>query len=370
MSIAETAIPYEMQSDSQTNRTCGAACLSMVYRSFGKEVPQAEIWPAIAKINQFGSLASTTHLMAQDALSRDFSALALQARHPLQTLRLCHESGIRVIMNHRLNHHSSSGHFTVLVNIDDKDVFLHDPFFGPSRRMSHAELIELWQPRFPDSEIAGNVLIGIAVKPPETPDCELCHTPIPRHVECPACKKPVGLQPSALLGCMDNACIARIWNFLCCPSCDYTWTFSLRAPAAGATAPGAGSSAPGVSSSLSPNAKPVPPAGQDLLNFDEMFAEMDKFCKHVLSLPAAANHPEIKRHMELLAARKEQLKQAQAQTLTHLKTHQEQMAKMAQEAKQRQEAHRKKMEELNRPSPPLDGNALGHALLKNLGFRD
>jgi hypothetical protein len=370
MSIAEAAIPYEMQSDSQTNRTCGAACLSMIYRSFGKEVPQAEIWPTIAKINQFGSLASTTHLMAQDALSRDFSALALQTRHPLQTLRLCHESGIRVIMNHRLNHQSSAGHFTVLVNIDDKDVFLHDPFFGPSRRMSHAELIELWQPRFPDSEIAGNVLIGIAVKPPETPACDLCHTPIPRHVECPACKKPVGLEPSALLGCVNNACIARMWNFLCCPSCDYTWTFSLRAPAAGAAAPGAGSSAPGVSSSLSPNAKPVPPAGQDLLNFDEMFAEMDKFCRHVLSLPAAANHPEIKRYMELLATRKEQLKQAQAQTLTHLKTHQEQMAKMAQETKQRQDAHRKKMEEVNRPSAPLDGNALGHALLKNLGFRD
>ena len=32
------------------------------------------------------------------------------------------------------------------------------------------------------------------------------------------------------------------------------------------------------------------------------------------------------------------------------------------------EAHRKRMEELNRPSPPLDGNALGRALLKSLGF--
>ena len=32
-----------------------------------------------------------------------------------------------------------------------------------------------------------------------------------------------------------------------------------------------------------------------------------------------------------------------------------------------EEAHRKRMEELNRPSPPLDGNALGRALLKSLG---
>ena len=36
-----TIIPYERQSDPRTNRDCGAACLSMVYRSFGKDVAQA-----------------------------------------------------------------------------------------------------------------------------------------------------------------------------------------------------------------------------------------------------------------------------------------------------------------------------------------
>ena len=370
MSAAEAAIPYEMQSDSQNNRTCGAVCLSMVYRSLGKEVPQAKIWPAIAKQNRLGSVASTTHLMAQDALNRGVSALAIQARNPLQTLRLCREFGIRAILNHRLNRNVPTGHFTVMVDIDDKDVFLHDPFFGPSRRLSHAELMELWQPRFSNSEIAGNVLIGIALDPPAAPACELCHTPIPSKIECPNCKKRVGLQPGALLRCVNNACIARMWNYVCCPFCDYTWTFSLQAPAAGAAAPAVGSSPPGVSSPLSPDAQPAPSAEQDLLNLDQMFAEMDKFCNHVLSLPAAANHPDIKRHMEVLAARKEQLKQAQAQALTHLRTHQEQMAKMAHEARQRAAAHRKKMEELNRPAPPLNGNALGHALLKNLGFKD
>ncbi|HEY3839596.1 MAG TPA: C39 family peptidase, partial [Bryobacteraceae bacterium] len=70
MSASPVVIPYEKQSDPQVNRGCGAACLSMVYRSFGKEVPQAEIWPAIAKKNRFGSIASTSHLMAQDANKR------------------------------------------------------------------------------------------------------------------------------------------------------------------------------------------------------------------------------------------------------------------------------------------------------------
>ena len=46
---------------------------------------------------------------------------------------------------------------------------------------------------------------------------------------------------------------------------------------------------------------------------------------------------------------------------------QQKMAAVAQASEQRGEAHRRKMEEMNTPSPPLDGNALGQALLKNLG---
>src|SRR5580658_4353174 len=101
MTAPSIAIPYEKQSDLQTNRGCGAACLSMVYRSFGKEVPQAEIWPLIAKKNRFGSIASTTHLMALHAIGQGLSAVVIQARHSLQVLRLCREAGIRAILNLR-----------------------------------------------------------------------------------------------------------------------------------------------------------------------------------------------------------------------------------------------------------------------------
>src|SRR5512140_3387987 len=99
MSAGEAStIPYERQEDLQTNRMCGAASLSMIYRSFGETVPQAEIWSRISKHNRSGSLASTTYLMAQDALGRGFSALAIQVKHPLQVLRLCRENGIRVVL--------------------------------------------------------------------------------------------------------------------------------------------------------------------------------------------------------------------------------------------------------------------------------
>jgi hypothetical protein len=42
---------------------------------------------------------------------------------------------------------------------------------------------------------------------------------------------------------------------------------------------------------------------------------------------------------------------------------------LKQKSSKEQEAHNKMVEELNTPPPPLDGNALGHALLKNLGFK-
>ncbi len=359
---AAAVIPYEMQSDPQSNRTCGAACLSMVYRSFGKDVPQVEIWPAIAKENRFGSLASTTYLMAKDALSRGLSALIVQTRHPLHALRLCHESGIRAILNHCLNHQSPAGHFTVLVNIDDKNVFLHDPFLGPSRYLPHAELLELWQPRFSNSEIVGNVLIGIALDPPALPPCQLCGRPIPSEIECPKCKNPVRLQPAALLGCMNNACIARMWDNVCCPSCDYLWDFTHQPQPAEASAKGVTSpqpSSPQVASAAAPG-----------LDINKLFGEVDKFCAHILGIPAAANHPEIKKQLDFITASKEKFKLVYAEELAkRAKTH-AQLDALVKAAQEQAAIHRKEMEELNRPAPPLDGNALGHALLKNLGFKD
>ena len=358
MSAVAAAIPYEGQNDAQTNRDCGAACLSMVYRSLARQVGQAEIWPAIAKENQFGSIASTTHLMVKDAMSRGLAAVAFQARHPLQTLRHCCASGTRAILNHRATPDSPSGHYSVLVDVDASDVVLHDPFYGPSRRVPHTEFLELWQPHFPNSEISGYLLIGISTDPPAAAACWLCRTPLPPALACPRCKEPVSLQPSGVLGCIESSCVARMWDCICCPSCDYLWNFSsAAAPATGA-------------SNEQDHASPSSPPEEEALNFSPLFAELDKFCNLVLGMLAAANNPDIKRYMKILAVQKEDLKNAQAFAMKNMKVHKQQLASLVQQAAQKQEAHRKKMGELNRPSPPLDAHALGRALLKNLGFGD
>ncbi|MGA3212636.1 MAG: C39 family peptidase [Terriglobales bacterium] len=361
MGAVSEPIPFEKQADPETNRTCGAACLSMVYRSFGKIVPQAEIWEAIAGKNRFGSIASNTFLMARDALNRGFAAVAIQARHPLQVLKLCHEGGIRAILNHRLNHDSGVGHYTVLTGFDDKRVVLHDPFYGPSRPLSYSEMMTLWQPHFQGSEIMGNMLIGISDNSSVWPACEFCHTQIPPAVECPRCKKPVGLKPGMLLGCVTNACIARMWNYVCCPSCDYTWNFSLPSVEAAA-------SAPGVEAAASAKATD---AEDDPWNLTLLFGELDKFSTQILAIPAAAAHPDIRNQLSFIGSCKDKLKLAMTEEIFHGQAREEKLAKIAEVVDQKKGAHEKRVEESkvrDLPSPPLDGIALGRALLKNLGF--
>jgi hypothetical protein len=354
MSSAAPVIPYEKQSEELTGRACGAACLSMAYRSLGKEVAQAEIWPVIAKANRFGQISSTTYLMAEDALKRGFSAVAIQARHPLQALRLAKAAGIRAILNHRVRSDSVAGHYTVLVDIDAKEVVVHDPLFGAARRLSHAELMELWLPQVPNSEIAGGVLIAIgATGQPAQPACEFCRTPMLASVDCPRCSKPVGLEPGAVLGCIKDGCIARMWNWICCPTCDYV--FTLKA--------GAAAGAPIEAQPSTGTAVPVP-----AIDLAKLFAEIDKFTSHVLSIPAAANDPNLKQKLEFVAASKEQIKAAHAEDLARRGAVFGQLAAFEEKNKQQREEQLKKIED-RKNAPPLDGDALSDAMLKNLGFK-
>jgi hypothetical protein len=355
MTALSVAIPFERQENLQTNRGCGAACLSMVYKSFGKDVPQAEIWPLIARQNRFGSVASTTHLIALDAIRRGLSAVIVQARHPLQVLRLCHEAGIRAIINQRPHPGVQTGHYTVLVDMDQSSVVLHDPDLGPFRRMSHSDLLRLWQPQSANSEILGSVIVGIAAEPGPIPACEFCHAAIPAQVDCPKCKKGVGLNPAALLGCIRDGCIARMWNYVACPSCDYVWSFNE-----------AGVSNGDVPRTAEPQKGPSLPQPQ---NLDAVFAELDKFCAQLLTIPGAAEHADLNTQLRFIKASKDKLKLAQVEELVAVKTHVDKLVALDRESKQKQEARRNKEEELNATIPPIDGNALGATLLKNLGFK-
>jgi hypothetical protein len=353
MSRRRIAIPFEQQSDTDSNRTCGAACLAMVYRSFDEAVPQSEIWPEIARRNRSGSLACTTHLMVRNAQQRGLAAIAVQARDPLQTLRICRDSGIRAILNTRLQPDSPLGHYLVLLDMDDAHVTVHDPYFGPARSLPHAELLQLWQVQQHDAEISGNVLIGIAAAPPARETCQECHAPLPLSVVCPRCESPVSLAPQPLVGCMADACKARMWNYLCCSACDFTWNFGVVDPDqqnGGAPSP----------ASAAQDADPW--------KLGAVFEAIDKFSAAILANPRTTSNLDIIGQLNFITASKDRLKLAFAETQTSQQAQQERLVAMMQAAQQAQKEHRRKMRELTTPLALPDGNALADALLENLGF--
>jgi hypothetical protein len=322
----------------------------MVYRSFGQEVPQEEIWEAIAKVNRFGSLASTTHLMVRDALNRGFDAVAVKARHPIFALRCCNEAKVPAILNHRLNQDVPTGHYSVLVDINPREVTLHDPYLGPARRMRNSELMQLWDPGA-NSEITGEVLIAVSPPKPGAATCELCQTPIPAAVPCAQCGKPVGLRPTASIGCINESCIARRWLYVCCPNCDNMWNFTAAAVPA----------APKV-------AEEKPEKEKDPFQLGKVYAAIDKFCATMMAIPLLASNPDVLKCLDAMKASKGKLAEAAEQQLAMYKAQKEKLEALLEKSKQAQEAHKKQVETLTTPSPPLDGNALGQALLKNMGL--
>jgi hypothetical protein len=316
----------------------------MVYRSFGKSVPQAEIWPRISKQNRLGSLASATYLMTQDALTRGFAAMAIQVRYPLQTLRLCTDQGIRAVLNHRLKEDVQTGHYSVLVSVSPASAVLHDPYFGPSRQISNEAMLELWLPKQPNGEITGNILIGIADKPAKVPPCKLCGTAVPESVVCRACAKQIPLQPAALLGCVREGCTARMWNYLCCPSCDYTWSFeAFEEPLSAGTE-------------------------QAVPDLNPAFAELDKFIALLEGFGAVASNPDVRQQIDFLRSSKDRLKLAQTEEVGYRKMRQTQLNELGQRCTTNRQALDERKGEAGKPAAQEDGNDLGRTLLKNLGL--
>jgi len=128
--------------------------------------------------------------MAADALKRGFSAVAIARGILCRCCGFAGRSESRIV-NHRVRNDSPAGHYSLLVEMDDKDVVLHDPMAGPSRKLGHAELLELWLPQHANSEIVGAMLIAIApASRPPLAKCEFCHVAIPRAVTCRDARSP------------------------------------------------------------------------------------------------------------------------------------------------------------------------------------
>jgi hypothetical protein len=103
-------------------------------------------------------------------------------------------------------------------------------------------------------------------------------------------------------------------------------------------------------------------------DLNSVFAEMDKFCAHILGLPAVAAHADVKRNLDFIMASKEKLRIACDQELTRRATRQANLAAAQQTLQKQRDEALNKMEGADTPPAPVDGDALARALLKNLGL--
>ena len=213
-------IPFQKQHRAGGHRMCGAAALSMVYRSLDLSCSQQEAWGEVARRDRDGRLAARTHLLARDALRRGLAAVVVEVADPWPVLGRAVAAEVRVILNHRLKAESSSGHYTILVDVDDEHVTLHDPHFGPFRRIDRQEFLDLWLPGSDPSEIVGHVLVGIETRSELRWDCAECGTEVPTTTTCPGCGATIRLRPVAVLGCIRADCGNRVWRRVFCPECD------------------------------------------------------------------------------------------------------------------------------------------------------
>ena len=161
---------------------------------------------------------------------------------------------------------------------------------------------------------------------------------------CPKCRTGVSLHPSALFGCFRNRCIARMWNYVCCPNCDHLWDARAQALAQD-----------GGSTTELPNPAAAPAALQADTgepDFAKMFAALDQFAAFAMTIPGAANHAELKTHLDVIRGARQQLAVAQAEEAAQVKMRADRIEALKQAARQREEASASKRRNLRKPLLP------------------
>lgn len=158
-------IPHIQQP--KNSNLCGAACLQMLYTSYGISLTLDEIWEQVQERDKnTGRLNCHTYRMARHALSLGLKAMVVVCEDSLRVIQTCLESNIDVIALYRVNIISPLGHYSVITGMDNKGIYLNDPWLdaskGKNRIVKPIDFVQLLRP-IPGSELVSpNVLLLIA----------------------------------------------------------------------------------------------------------------------------------------------------------------------------------------------------------------
>jgi ABC-type bacteriocin/lantibiotic exporter with double-glycine peptidase domain len=210
-------LPYEPQSPGDGQ--CGASCVVMMLRAYGKLGDRAKVWKKIRQPRNGGGFYTTSRRITEFLLGRNLSSLAVRARDPFKMLKGCKDQGVNGIVSVRLDDSSGLGHYVALVDCEADGVLVHDPAGTPNRRISRQELARLQTPT-DKHEITARVLILVSNNNHSDKSCSVCSKPIPQFINCQRCGSSISLSFSNLLGCVDAACSNRQWDHIICSTCD------------------------------------------------------------------------------------------------------------------------------------------------------
>lgn len=219
LAAAESAPDPQFPYVKQKPNMCGAACLSMVYKSFGQDVTQDEIFeftatPCLGTDKRGAKHPPTNPLykMAQDPLNRGYHAIAMQAKDPMKFFLLFSriKDRVRVILSMRPG--PGLSHLIVFTDVTKKYLMFNDPGGkGPSYRLSREKFIKKWEPNYALVAISKDVLKAY--------NCPVCGKSVHDKVACPECGEGIPLEPKEALGCVDDGCPGKMWTLLLCPYC-------------------------------------------------------------------------------------------------------------------------------------------------------
>lgn len=188
---AETPAVLSVPYLSQTDDLCGGAAAAMIFRYWGDRYADVQQFEPLID-RQAGGIRND--VLADAIRDRGWSAVRVQGS--IEAIRRHLGSNQPVLL--LIEDHPGLYHYVVAVGADDAHVYLHDPTWGPSRRYTDAELVEVWRPtRF----------WSLVVRPGHTRGR---HSPPTTGKHRPAATADIGAQPPAATASEESSACDRL----------------------------------------------------------------------------------------------------------------------------------------------------------------
>ena len=129
-------VPYFKQ---DTGYTCGPASLQMVFAFYGIQESEAGLTRELRTNTDIG----TKHKRLIDAVSKRGLFSYVNENAPLSELRALLADSLPIIVHYR-EVGQDDGHYSVVVGLDEKNIYLHDPWHGPKFSIAIEDFEERW----------------------------------------------------------------------------------------------------------------------------------------------------------------------------------------------------------------------------------